>query len=149
MVRAVMQQLVSYGEVRRGRIGLTTQDVTPEQAKSLGAQASQGAVVVEVAKDSPADKAGVRAGDVIVAVNGRAIRGSADVRNQVGLIPVGEEVEFKVLRNGRVLVLKARVEETAIALKRFATSPTATDPTHCPAVRATGSCRSRNGAARR
>jgi Do/DeqQ family serine protease len=111
MVRAVMHQLVSYGEVRRGRIGLTTQDVTPEQAKALGALASQGAVVVEVVKDSPADKAGVLTGDVIVAVNGRAIRGSADVRNQVGLIPVGEEVEFKVLRDGRVLVLKARVEK--------------------------------------
>ncbi len=111
MVRAVMQQLVSYGEVRRGRIGLTTQDVTPEQAKALGTPASQGAVVVEVAKDSPADKAGVRSGDVIVAVNGRPIRGSADVRNQVGLIPVGEEVEFKVLRDGRVLALKARVEK--------------------------------------
>ena len=111
MVRAVMQQLVSYGEVRRGRIGLTTQDVNPDQAKTLGAQASQGAVVVEVAKDSPADKVGVRAGDVIIAVNGRAIRGSADVRNQVGLVPVGEEVDFKVLRDGRVLVLKARVEK--------------------------------------
>ncbi len=110
MVRAVMRQLVNYGEVRRGRIGLTTQDVTPEQAKTLGALASQGAVVVEVAKDSPADKAGVRTGDVIVAVNGRAIRGSADVRNQVGLIPVGQEVEFRVLRDGRVLVLKVRVE---------------------------------------
>ena len=68
-------------------------------------------MVVEVAKDSPADKAGVRTGDVIVAVNGRPTRGSADVRNQVGLIPVGEEVEFKVLRNGRVFPLKARVEE--------------------------------------
>jgi serine protease Do/serine protease DegQ len=111
MVRAVMQQLVSYGEVRRGYIGLTTQDVTPEQAKGLGALATQGAVVVEVAKDSPADKAGMRAGDVIVAVNGRAVRGSADVRNQVGLIPVGEEVEFKVLRNGQVRVLKARIEK--------------------------------------
>jgi serine protease Do/serine protease DegQ len=110
MVRAVMQQLVRYGEVRRGRIGLTTQDLTPEQAKALGSQASQGAVVVEVAKNSPADKAGLRPGDVILAVNGRAVRGSADVRNQVGLIPVGEEVEFKVLRDGQVRTLKARVE---------------------------------------
>jgi S1-C subfamily serine protease len=71
----------------------------------------QGAVVVEVARDSPADKAGLRAGDVIVAVNGRSIRGSADVRNQVGLIPVGEEVEFRLFRDGRIVVLKARVEK--------------------------------------
>jgi serine protease Do/serine protease DegQ len=111
MVRAVMRQLVNYGEVRRGRIGLTTQDLTPEQAKALGTQMGQGAVVVEVARDSPADKAGLRAGDVIVAVNGRSIRGSADVRNQVGLIPVGEEVEFRLFRDGRIVVLKARVEK--------------------------------------
>jgi len=48
---------------------------------------------------------------VIVAVNGRSIRGSADVRNQVGLIPVGEEVEFRLFRDGRIVVLKARVEK--------------------------------------
>jgi len=110
MVRAVMQQLVNYGEVRRGRVGLTTQDMSPEQAKALGPQASHGAVVVEVAKNSPADRAGLQVGDVIVAVNGRAVRSSSDVRNQVGLIPAGEEVEFKVLRDGQVRIFKARVE---------------------------------------
>jgi serine protease Do/serine protease DegQ len=115
MVRGVMQQLVKYGEIRRGRIGLTTQDVTPEQAKALGPQAGQGAVVVEVAKNSPADKAGLRPGDVILAVNGRTVRGSADVRNQVGLIPVGEEVEFKVLREGQIRIFKARVESLRAA----------------------------------
>jgi S1-C subfamily serine protease len=115
MVRAVMQQLVKHGEIRRGRIGLTTQDIAPELAKALGAQASQGAVVVEVAKNSPADKAGLRTGDVILAVNGRAVRGSSDLRNQVGLIPVGEEVEFKVLREGRVRMFKARVESLRAA----------------------------------
>jgi Do/DeqQ family serine protease len=115
MVRAVMQQLVKHGEIRRGRIGLTTQDIAPELAKALGAQASQGAVVVEVAKNSPADKAGLRTGDVILAVNGRAVRGSSDLRNQVGLIPVGEEVEFKVLREGQVRMFKARVESLRAA----------------------------------
>jgi serine protease DegQ len=110
MVRAVMQQLVKHGEIRRGRIGLTTQDIAPELAKALGPQASHGAVVVEVAKNSPADKAGLRAGDVILAFNGRAVRSSSDLRNQVGLIPVGEEVEFKILREGQVRMLKVRLE---------------------------------------
>ncbi len=110
MVRAVMQQLVKYGEMRRGRVGLTTQDVAPELGKALGAQASHGAEVVEVTKNSPADKAGLRPADVIIALNGRAVRGSSDLRNQIGLIPVGEEVELKVLREGQVRALKIRVE---------------------------------------
>jgi len=110
MVRAVMQQLVRYGEMHRGRVGVTTQDVAPERSKMLGPQASHGAEVVEVAKNSPAEKAGLRPLDVIIAVNGRSVRGSADVRNQIGLIPVGEEVELKVLREGQVRTIKMRVE---------------------------------------
>ena len=110
MVRAVMSQLVKYGEVRRGRIGLTTQDVSPELARSLNLRVGQGAAVVEVAKGSPADKAGLRVGDVVMAVNGRAVRGSPDLRNQIGLVPIGDEVEFKVLRDGRERLFKTRVE---------------------------------------
>lgn len=115
MVRDVMQQLVKYGEMRRGRIGLTTQDIAPDEAKRLGPQASRAAVVVEVAKNSPADKAGLRAGDAIIALNGRAVRGSSDLRNQIGLIPVGEEVEFKYLREGEARLAKARVEAVRAA----------------------------------
>src|SRR5215470_10148279 len=110
MVRAVMKQLMKYGEMRRGRIGLTTQDITPEETKRLGTQAIHAAVVVEVAKNSPADKAGLRPRDAIIALNGRAVRGSADLRNQIGLIPVGEEVEFRFLRDGELRSVKARLE---------------------------------------
>jgi serine protease Do/serine protease DegQ len=110
MARSVMGQLAKTGEVRRGRIGLTTQDLTAELAKSLAAGVSNGAVVVEVVKGSPAEKAGLRVGDVIVAVNGRAIRGSSDLRNQIGLLAVGTEVEFKVLREGREQLFRMRVE---------------------------------------
>jgi serine protease Do/serine protease DegQ len=111
MARSVMAQLVKYGEVRRGRIGLTTQDLTQELARSLGvAAAGRGAVVVEVVKGSPADKAGLRAGDVVVAVNGRPVRGSPDLRNQIGLAPIGSELELRVLREGREQPVRMRVE---------------------------------------
>ena len=110
MARAVMSQLARHGEVRRGRIGLTTQEITPELAKALGLTPNQGAVVVEVAPDSPAAKVGLKRGDVVVAVNGRGVRGSSDLRNQIGLLAVGEDVEFKVRRDGRELVFKAKVE---------------------------------------
>jgi serine protease Do/serine protease DegQ len=110
MARSVMSQLTKYGEVRRGRIGLTTQDLTPELVKSLPAPLSNGAVVVEVVKGSPAEKAGLRVGDVIMAVNGRTVRGSPDLRNQIGLTAVGSEVEFKVVREGREQLFRVRVE---------------------------------------
>jgi len=111
MARAVMAQLVKFGEVKRGRVGLTTQDLTPELAGSLGvAPATRGAVVVEVAQGSPADKAGLRTGDVVMAVNGRAVRGSPDLRNQIGLAAVGTDVELKLLREGREQVARLRVE---------------------------------------
>lgn len=115
MARAVMSQLARYGEVRRGRIGLTTQEITPELAKVLGLTPNQGAVVVEVAPDSPAAKVGLKRGDVVVAVNGRGVRGSSDLRNQIGLMAVGEDVEFKVLRDGRELVFKTKVERLRAA----------------------------------
>ena len=115
MARAVMSQLAKYGEVKRGRIGLTTQEITPELAQALGLTPNQGAVVVEVAPDSPAAKVGLKRGDVVVAVNGRGVRGSSDLRNQIGLMAVGEEVEFKVLRDGKELVLKTKVENLRAA----------------------------------
>jgi len=115
MVRAVMQQLVKYGEMRRGRIGLTTQDIAPDEARGLSAPASHAALVVEVAKNSPAEKAGLRPGDAIIALNGRTVRGSSDLRNQIALIPVGEEVEFKFLREGEMRLVKARVESVRAA----------------------------------
>jgi serine protease Do/serine protease DegQ len=115
MARAVMSQLARYGEVRRGRIGLTTQEITPELAKALALTSNLGAVVVDVAPDSPAAKVGLRRGDVIMALNGRGVRGSSDLRNQIGLMAVGEDVEFKVLRDGRELVLRTKVESLRAA----------------------------------
>ncbi len=110
MARKVADQLARHGEVRRGRIGLTTQELTPDLAKALGLAANQGAIVVEVAPNSPAAKVGLRRGDVVLALNGRNVRGSADLRNQIGLTPVGETVEFKVVRDGKTLTFRATVE---------------------------------------
>jgi serine protease Do/serine protease DegQ len=124
MARTVMAQLAKFGEVKRGRIGLTTQDLTPELAASLNVPAStHGAVVVEVAKGSPADKAGLKTGDVIVAVGGRGVRGSPDLRNQMGLAAVGTELELKILREGREQTVRLRVEplrSTATSGERMA-----------------------------
>jgi serine protease Do/serine protease DegQ len=111
MARAVVDQLQRFGEVRRGRMGVTTQDLTPALAKSLGVAATEGAVVAVVEKGSAADQAGLRPKDVVIAVNKRPIRASSELRNRIGLVPVGEEVEMTVLRGGSQLRVRARVGE--------------------------------------
>jgi Do/DeqQ family serine protease len=115
MVGAVVEQLLKYGEVRRGRLGVTTSDLTPAAAKQLGVPVTEGAIVQQVEKGSAAERAGLRARDVVVGVNGRPIRSSSELRNRVGLIPVGEEVELNVLREGRPLRVRARVAELFVA----------------------------------
>lgn len=111
MARRVMDQLIRFGEVRRGWLGLTVQDLTPDLAKALGVSLTEGAVVVEVAEGSPAEKAGLKPRDIITSINGRAMRTSSEVRNELGLTPVGERVEIRVLREGKPLILTARIGE--------------------------------------
>ncbi len=110
MAQKVIAQLGRFGEMRRGRFGATAQDVTPDIAKALNVNANEGAVIVDIVKDAPAEKAGLRRTDIVVAVNGRPVRGSGDLRNQLGLIPVGDTVELKILRDGKPLALKITIE---------------------------------------
>ena len=111
MVRKVMEQIIRFGEVRRGRVGVVTQDMTHELAQSLAAGSIDGAVVVKVEPGSPADKSGLKPRDIVTGVSGKPVRGSADLRNRMGLIPVGEEVELRVQRGGRPLTLRLRIAE--------------------------------------
>jgi serine protease Do/serine protease DegQ len=104
-----MEQIVRHGEVRRGRMGLQTQELTPELARSLGIASLEGALVTSVDGGSPAEHAGLRSGDVIVAANGHPVRGPADLRVKVGLVPIGETVEFRFMRGGRTLTARAQV----------------------------------------
>ena len=110
MARAVMAQLIRFGEVRRGRFGASSQDLTPELSQAMGLTVSEGVVIVDVVRDSPAERAGLKRGDVVTHVNGRKVRGSADLRNQVGLTPVDEEIELKVQRGREVRTVRARIE---------------------------------------
>lgn len=109
MARVVMDQIVRYGEVRRGRFGVEAQDLTPEIAQALGINNVGGAVVTQVEPGSPAEKAGIHPKDVIIALNGKSVRGSADTRNRVGLTPIGEEVDVKLLRAGKTVTVKMKI----------------------------------------
>jgi Do/DeqQ family serine protease len=120
MARAVMDQLVRHGEVRRGRLGIGIQDVTPEIAETLGLERGVGALVTNVEPGSAAERAGIRAGDLIVAVDGRAIETASELRNRVGLVPVDQRVGIEVIREGRRITVESRLgasERAAVAAR--------------------------------
>jgi serine protease Do/serine protease DegQ len=110
MAHAVMAQLVEHGAVRRGRLGVTIQDLTPDLAAAVDLDLRGGALVTGVDPGSPAERAGLRQGDVIVQVNGLPIEDAADLRNLVGLMPVGAELDVVLYRDARRRSVHARVE---------------------------------------
>ncbi|MBY0269062.1 MAG: Do family serine endopeptidase [Burkholderiales bacterium] len=99
MARAVMEQIVRYGEVRRGRLGIEMADVPAEAQRKLRLPSLDGAIIANVQSGSPAERAGLREGDVVTTLNGRPIRSSAELRARLGLTPVGDEVEFGIVRD--------------------------------------------------
>jgi serine protease Do len=101
MAKNVMTQLIDHGQVHRGMLGVTIQPVTSDIARSLGLSQVRGALVNTVQTGSPADKAGVRRGDVITAVNGAAVKDSNDLRNDVAQMPPGSTAKLTVMRDGK------------------------------------------------
>ncbi len=97
----VMRQLVTYGHVRRGLLGVETQDVSARIARALGLDEARGAVVTRVQPGSPAAASGIRSGDVILAINGNEVDNSDALDNAVGLLTVGKEVKLTVQRHGK------------------------------------------------
>ena len=106
---AVMQQLAAHGEMQRGKIGVIIQDLTPDLAEALELDIERGALVSRVQERSPAEAAGLQAGDVIVAVGGTKVESSRELRNFIGLVRVGEEIEIDVLREQSRVRLSVRV----------------------------------------
>ncbi len=114
MAKHIMQQLIEHGEVKRGRLGFSAQDLTPELAQAFGIKRNKGVVVARVDADSPAASAGMKVGDVIVGVNGKEVQSSVHVRNEIGLLRIGNHVKIEILRNGKPRTLMATVEDQVI-----------------------------------
>lgn len=113
MARAVMEQLLRFGEVRRGRIGVVIQDLTPALAEAMRLGSQQGAVIAQVEPGSPADRAGLRPRDVVLSVDGQPVRSSADLRNRIGLVEVDRTVTLELLRDGRRSRVNVKVSPIA------------------------------------
>ncbi|MDD2723277.1 MAG: DegQ family serine endoprotease [Methylovulum sp.] len=95
MVMSIKESLVKHGEVRRGLLGVTTQDLTPELVNAFSLKNKHGAVISRIESNSPAEKAGLEPGDIIVTANGHSVKDSHDIRNIIGLMQIGDNVDIE------------------------------------------------------
>ncbi len=109
MVQLLTRQIIEYGEVRRGRLGVIAQNLTPELAEALGIDTTRGAVISQVIPDSAADDSGMHEGDVVVAVNDREITDASSLRNTIGLFRADDEIEISFLRDGQRMSKRIRI----------------------------------------
>ncbi|HEY0963141.1 MAG TPA: DegQ family serine endoprotease [Pseudomonadales bacterium] len=127
MAMAIVDQLVEFGEVRRGMLGVMITDLTPDVVEALDMDIAAGAVVSAVNPGSPAEAAGIEAGDVIVGVNGQSIVSDTDLRNTIGLMREGSDVEIELIRGSRRMTVDATIgssstEEVAAATEEVEAS---------------------------
>ncbi|MSP81541.1 MAG: Do family serine endopeptidase [Alphaproteobacteria bacterium] len=122
MVRGIAEQIALHGSIDRGQLGVRTQDLTPDLAQGLGLASTAGALVVAVKPGSPADQAGLQPGDLVIGANGRAVDGSFDLRNKVGLLRVGDSMALDVVRDGVPRTVMATIEHEAAAPASAATT---------------------------
>jgi serine protease Do len=110
MAKTIISQLKEKGKVTRGWLGVVIQPITPELAKSFGLKSEAGALVSEVVKDSPAQKAGLKSGDIITEFNGKKIQEMNELPRQVASTPVGKKVKVRILRKGKAEVKTVTIE---------------------------------------
>jgi Do/DeqQ family serine protease len=113
MAKGVMDQLIKYGQVKRGVLGVTILDVTPDIAKEFGLADASGALVTAVSERSSAERAGVKTGDIIVSINGVPVKNAHELRNSIGMLQIGDQVEIGLLRDGKSHKVTALVAERA------------------------------------
>ncbi|HBL22979.1 MAG TPA: peptidase [Deltaproteobacteria bacterium] len=121
--KSVVAQLKGNGRVTRGWLGVSIQEITPALAASFGLKDRKGALVADVVKDGPADKAGIGQGDVIVEFDGKEIAGSNDLPRVVAATPVGKDVAVKLLRNGKTIGKNVKITQMEDNVPQAAKAP--------------------------
>jgi len=118
MASGIMRQLLEHGEVQRGQLGIirTEEELTPSLAAELGLDVDRGVIIAEVVPGTAAEEAGLQPGDVIVELDGEAINDFADLRNRVGLAPLGSTVEIGFIREGRRQTVEATIGRATASL---------------------------------
>lgn len=111
MVKSVMLQLLEYGNVKRGVLGIGAQDVTPELASAFNISSGKGAAVTQILPNSPAQQAGMLVGDIITSVNGNEVKSASDVVNTIGFLRVDSKININVLRNNKPITISVTLSD--------------------------------------
>ena len=111
MALQIMEQLLDSGEVKRAYLGVSMQDISPELAEAFNLERQTGAIINAVLQGSPADKAGLKPGDIVLSVDKKRIRNAGDLKNRVGLLPIGQKINIVVLRDGKEKAFSITVQE--------------------------------------
>ena len=113
----VVNQIIQFGKIQRGQLGIQIQNLTPELASAFGIKQQHGAVIAGVVPGSPAENAGLKRGDVVIAVNGQAVDSATKLHNHIALMQVGDMVNLDILRNGEEKNIRARIAKP-VAVRR-------------------------------
>jgi Do/DeqQ family serine protease len=122
IMKSLVDQIIEFGEVRRGLLGILGQDVDSGLAKAMDLSVNKGAFVREVSPDSAAEKSGIQAGDIITAINGKDIGGFQELKAKIGSMGAGSEVKLSLLREGKskkVTVVLGNANETTVVAKEI------------------------------
>ncbi|HKE46030.1 MAG TPA: DegQ family serine endoprotease [Steroidobacteraceae bacterium] len=116
MVKNVMDQLIKFGTVKRGILGVNIVNVTPDVVQAMGAPPdTQGALVTQVVGGSAAEKAGIKVNDIISSVNGENVKGAPELKRAIGMLHIGDKVDVGLVRDGKPRKVTAVVTENAAA----------------------------------
>lgn len=111
MAKSVMDQLIQYGDVKRGMLGIDAQDITPELADVLKVGNQKGAIITQIFPDSPAYHAGLQIGDIILSVNQTTVKSKSDVINTIGFLRVDSKIPVMILRNGKQIIVTVSLSD--------------------------------------
>lgn len=112
---SIMRQILDFGEVRRGLLGVTIQGMDAEAAEALGATVDHGALITEIVSESAAEEAGLRVDDIIIGIDGKKITDASDLRNTIGLMGSGQDIKIEYIRDGKTRTVTAKLGQQQVA----------------------------------
>ena len=115
MALDITKQLIKYGKVRRGYLGVSAQDLTNDLSKAFGIKTNKGAIITQVLKDSPADLAGISIGDVVIKINNKDVQNASSMRNKIGLLKLNSIITMEINRKGKIITKKVQITEPKIS----------------------------------